>query len=1173
MMLSGRVLFVVATFLCLSCQTTIAQDFLSATDILPPPPSATAMIKHDGITVSKNTGVANISIPLYTLKGRKLSIAVGLDYSSSGIRVDEIASQVGMGWSLQAGGVVTRTVRGLPDESNQRIVAPSTGIGDDTASYHFLSHISSSTSNTGHYDSEPDLFNFSFGGFSGSFVLDTAMQVVLIHAAPVRISYNFTATGWNFKITDPQGIMYFFGGSTATEKTKKDQTCGKLFDTYVPVAWHLIKIQHPNGETILLNYTSLEYIYDTGIAQTMNYGSQTTPQGGTLGTCAQTPCSVPANVNCEHLLHTQGVLLSSIYSPGNAGITFSYTDRQDYHYGKLVQRIYFSNLVGGTSIPIGYWDLKYNQQQADMSYAHRTESYTQYTPYLVSAVQTSIDSAYSLPYYFTYLDPGGRPCRLSYSQDHWGYFNGKNNSTLVPPPSDPTLIQWLPQATANRGPDPAYTSKGMLSKIVYPTGGLDSLVYEPNVMSSSSSTAVATKHQANGTVTGSGLKDQGIINVPFSVDQGQYLHVTMNCQYNGGTIDSLHDKCRFDITGSSGSITTPYVTLPGNTLVVDVHAYPGTYNIQVTANGAVATGNVTLEYYPLHFSSPHPANTIAAGLRIREILTANPGEKAILKRYYYGELNTPDISSLQGTDVPIYNKAMATRYFCQDPLMGTSYVYLFCQYTSLFSSTLGNLYDFQSFPVSYVSVIESLGGDNFEKGGIQTRFLSGPDSYGPILGGEQIFSSPKSNFSSFLNGKVIEEFTFMKPDHQTIVPLSRKLYTYKIDSRKEPTVSGYSVNAKYFNNAVPDWNCQVYNGSSCAYDIDNYNAAFDVMRYDIFSSWVYNDTLTEYVYSGNTTLSKTTRNYYDDTSNLQLSRTETYDSKRNLLKTFYKYPHDYAGQVVYDAMTAQNIVTPLVDMEKDNGTTKLMETRANFTSWGNGNFQPSSFQTAYATDVLKNIGTITKYDAAGNILEYTGADGITNAVFWGFGNLYPVTKITGAGYDQARALLTVDTSVLNTLSGTALLTQINGIRQNLPAAQVIAYDYQPQTGVLSITDMNNRAAYYDYDSFRRLIDTKDKDANIVKQVRYHYIAADPNATFVIYTNTTRGVTLMPTSCAPGYTGTAVGYGVPAGRYFSAVSQDAANAQADAEIAAFAQDYVNNHSLCTLTYGGPHGPVF
>ncbi|HYE56393.1 MAG TPA: hypothetical protein VD996_16200, partial [Chitinophagaceae bacterium] len=68
-------------------------------DFMPPPPNAASIIRYGEMSINKNTGSPNISIPIFTLPGKKLSVPVSISYSSGGIRVDEIASRVGMGWN------------------------------------------------------------------------------------------------------------------------------------------------------------------------------------------------------------------------------------------------------------------------------------------------------------------------------------------------------------------------------------------------------------------------------------------------------------------------------------------------------------------------------------------------------------------------------------------------------------------------------------------------------------------------------------------------------------------------------------------------------------------------------------------------------------------------------------------------------------------------------------------------------------------------------------------------------------------------------------------------------------------------------------------------------------------------------------------------------------------
>lgn len=83
-----------------------------------PAPNAAALGKYSDIPVSYFTGVPSISIPIYTVQEGPLSVPVALNYHASGVRVGEPASWVGLGWSLDAGGMVTRTVMGKPDDQN-----------------------------------------------------------------------------------------------------------------------------------------------------------------------------------------------------------------------------------------------------------------------------------------------------------------------------------------------------------------------------------------------------------------------------------------------------------------------------------------------------------------------------------------------------------------------------------------------------------------------------------------------------------------------------------------------------------------------------------------------------------------------------------------------------------------------------------------------------------------------------------------------------------------------------------------------------------------------------------------------------------------------------------------------------------------------------------------------
>jgi hypothetical protein len=79
-------------------------------------PNAASLGKYGDYPVGYNTGVPQISIPIYTVKEGTLSLPVSISYHASGLKVMEAASSIGMGWSLNAGGVITRTVVGSADD-------------------------------------------------------------------------------------------------------------------------------------------------------------------------------------------------------------------------------------------------------------------------------------------------------------------------------------------------------------------------------------------------------------------------------------------------------------------------------------------------------------------------------------------------------------------------------------------------------------------------------------------------------------------------------------------------------------------------------------------------------------------------------------------------------------------------------------------------------------------------------------------------------------------------------------------------------------------------------------------------------------------------------------------------------------------------------------------------
>jgi hypothetical protein len=86
-------------------------------------PEVAALGNYGDIPVNLYTGTPNISIPLYTVRSSVINLPVSINYNASGIRVDDRAGIVGLGWSLSAGGVVTRTMQSFPEDRYQKIIS------------------------------------------------------------------------------------------------------------------------------------------------------------------------------------------------------------------------------------------------------------------------------------------------------------------------------------------------------------------------------------------------------------------------------------------------------------------------------------------------------------------------------------------------------------------------------------------------------------------------------------------------------------------------------------------------------------------------------------------------------------------------------------------------------------------------------------------------------------------------------------------------------------------------------------------------------------------------------------------------------------------------------------------------------------------------------------------
>lgn len=244
-----------------------------------PSPNAASLGTFGKVPVSLFTGTPDVTIPLYTVKEGNFNIPIMLRYHGSGIRVEEQPSWVGLGWALQAGGAITRTVKGINDDINGMVGISSNrfkGRGyfythdllNQTDWFEYSNDIYYDENTSPYFEREPDEFNFSFNGISGSFYLNHKGDWIVKSDIPIKVEFDKTAFNsdyfkrlnfyprteyifYKFKLITPDGTTYVFGGNMSSIEFTRYPTSNKA-----PIAttWNLTKIIDPNGDEVVFNY-------------------------------------------------------------------------------------------------------------------------------------------------------------------------------------------------------------------------------------------------------------------------------------------------------------------------------------------------------------------------------------------------------------------------------------------------------------------------------------------------------------------------------------------------------------------------------------------------------------------------------------------------------------------------------------------------------------------------------------------------------------------------------------------------------------------------------------------------------------------------------------------------------------------------------------------------------
>jgi hypothetical protein len=264
------VIFILSVFFVGAQPTTASLN----NSLVPPSPDVAALGKFGIQPVTLYSGMTNVSVPITEIKTTRLSLPITLNYNYNGYKPGEVASSIGLGWSLQAGGVITRIVKGKADDAAGLIHKweDYAEIVDLKSNPDFLYEVGSDQ-----VDTEPDIYIFNFSGYSGKFIM-VGNRAFLFPKQNLNI---VGLSGAGFKIYTADGTIYDFQDKETT--TFPISQGGATYAS----AWNLSSIKSPD----LTDAITFQYINWTYRTVSTYYTDILTQRGSSGGPIGTTYCS------------------------------------------------------------------------------------------------------------------------------------------------------------------------------------------------------------------------------------------------------------------------------------------------------------------------------------------------------------------------------------------------------------------------------------------------------------------------------------------------------------------------------------------------------------------------------------------------------------------------------------------------------------------------------------------------------------------------------------------------------------------------------------------------------------------------------------------------------------------------------------------------------------------
>ncbi|MEM8897039.1 MAG: RHS repeat domain-containing protein [Bacteroidota bacterium] len=1034
-----------------------AQDSLQT--IIPPSPEAAAFEKYGDIAVSAYTGTPDISIPLTSVRSKEVSAAFSLSYHASGIRVDEEASWVGLGWVLNGGGVISRNIIGKDDF---RFYHKDSLVLDDfeseLTSFHKIQagcelvgkrergkpiqkiDLSEFVSGYAIHDFEPDVYSFNFQGYSGKFILTRDLEVVF--QSPQKIEFKVIGNGDAWQVRTPDGFTYTFGTQEREWTTDSPEHEKPI------TSWYLDKVGSPYGNSISFKYKQTQL-------PTLTLGSFFEKRVAIDDCELGSPSSIlPPNLSARRV-YTTVVMDSVIFDTGYL-VFESAMDRLDLenaHRLKAIHLYYRGDFQ--QNIPARTWTFSHDYFVG----GENDRSGGKYEKKLLShrlkllAVQESGGSLSVPPYKFHYFEGGAYhdlPAKTSFARDHWGYYNGrKSNHSLIP-----GFFGYIDLGTttiteikgANREARFPYSQAYTLKQITYPTGGHTEFRFEGHTFDNDSSLvndlsriletevdSVQSFFQTYGAretenvldlsdlyyqpATGefskvrvrASFRFKGQVNIPF--EQG---HAWWGLFDEDGNAIKIVDISQADFLG-------PSFSLKGNVVdyqtILSLPAGTYTWKGSMDTYGASIIGDINSRFhYQVALEDTDEPFVQAGGLRIKEVIVRDGEERSEdqlrMYEYHYREDRDRDgkeeeYSEGRSMSRPLY-WGFENYFFVRKHEYGTTtepclaFVATSQSHIPLNSTSGGSIVGYDQ-----VSIFHGVDKDGTYGtfGKTTLTYLNQPDT---ILDYKFLRPAGIPNLQVAGNGLLISS-TDYKNESGQFIPLQKTYNTYK----RTPSAYDIVYGIRHKESAV--FGGDEVNIHPCHNSVLAIYPALKSVWYPMVSS-----TQITYNQKGVTDSVSILTNYvYDNHEHFQLTSQHHSSSSGEQFTTRYYYPLDYeisnTGSFIHELKRQHRHASPVETHVFRDG--KLTEGVFRSYNWKSGNLLPHKIYASelvepehYVNDLTlespdKEIFTerfvFDAYDERGSLLEqYPYGHDVPSSYIWGYSSSVPLAEVVGASHQD-----------------------------------------------------------------------------------------------------------------------------------------------------------------------------